>query len=151
MNLDEFRNLYKNEGFAERQIKIGTVIRYLANETSPPKWKLRVIIGFTNDNLILATLFINTEVNPNKFPTDELKDLHLLLEQSDYQFLEYDSFLDCSQFFEVSYQEMATLIIDNPTFVIGEISEEHKTHAIEIIRNAPTINLKKKRKFGFLD
>ncbi len=78
MNLDEFRKLFQNQGFTEREIKIGTVLRYIARDVVPePKQKIRLIVGFSDDKLLVATLFVNTEINPNLFPNQELRDLHL--------------------------------------------------------------------------
>ncbi len=151
MNFDEFRKLFQNQGFAEREIKIGAVLRYIATDVVPePKLKMRLIVGFSNDKLLVATIFINTEINPNKFPSQELRDLHLVVTQNQYKFLDYDSFLDCSQFKEVPYEYLANLLTDNPACVIGEIQHSDWEKIRETIKNAPTLTSKEKKKFGFI-
>jgi len=151
MNLDEFRKLFQNQGFAEREIKIGTVIRYMAMDVVPePKQKMRLIVGFSNDKLLVATLFINTDINPNKFATQELKNLHLSITQNQYAFLKHDSFLDCSELKEVRYEFLADILSSNPTYIIGEISQEDWERIKETIKNAITITPKQKKKFGFV-
>ncbi len=138
MNFDEFRNLFKNTGFAEREIKIGAVLKYWATETNPPKQKIRIVVGFSNDKVLVATLFINTEINPNVFPTEELRKLHLVFEKSRCEYLDHDSFVDCSQLHE------------NPTVVSGEVANTDLENIKNIIKNAATITPKQKKKFGFL-
>lgn len=122
MNLDEFRNLFKKEGFANRQIKVGAVLKYMATETNPPKIKRRIVVAFSNDKMIVASLFINSEINPNLFSTEELKKLHLPFEKENHEYLDHDSFVDCSQFIEILYQDLADIITENPMAVIGELS-----------------------------
>ena len=150
MNFDEFRNLFKNTGFAEREIKIGAVLKYWATETNPPKQKIRIIVGFSNDKVLVATLFINTEINPNVFPTEELRKLHLVFEKTRCEYLDHDSFVDCSQLHEVSYGNLVTILNENPTVVSGEVANTDLENIKNIIKNAPTITPKQKKKFGFL-
>lgn len=150
MNFDEFRNLFKNTGFADREIKIGVVLKYWAPETNPPKQKIRIVVGFSSDKVLVATVFINTDINPNKFPTEELQKLHLTLEKTNYDYLDYDSFVDCSQLHEVSYESLAAILTENPTIVSGEVAEFDLVNIRHTITNATTITPKQKKKFGFV-
>jgi hypothetical protein len=150
MNFDEFRNLFKNTGFAEREIKIGVVLKYWATETNPPKPKIRIVVGFSNDKVLVATLFINTEINPNIFPTEELRKLHLAFEKTRCEYLDHDSFVDCSQLHEVSYDNLVAILNENPTVVSGEVANADLEKIKNIIKNAVTITPKQKKRFGFL-
>jgi hypothetical protein len=65
----------------------------------PPadKEKRFIIAGFRYDKKQFASVFINTEINPNLFRTEKLKSLHLPFELANRLYLEWDSFVDCSQ------------------------------------------------------
>jgi hypothetical protein len=52
---------------SESFLKIGTVLRYFVKDTIPPKIKRLIIVGIDDELITTATIFINTEINPNIF------------------------------------------------------------------------------------
>ncbi len=72
---DSFPEEYKKR-FAEKNLKVGSVIRALVTDTNPPKTKRFILIGISADKLAVGTLYLNTEINPNVFSTQELRKLH---------------------------------------------------------------------------
>ncbi|ACU05352.1 hypothetical protein Phep_3157 [Pedobacter heparinus DSM 2366] len=90
---DCFPEQFRQE-FAERNLKIGSVIRVMVNDTNPPKEKRFILVGQSYDKLIFATIFINSEINPNIFPTQELRDLNLELLADSRSYLSHDSFAE---------------------------------------------------------
>lgn len=69
---DSFPENFRKE-FARRDLKIGSVIRVYVQDTIPPKEKRFILVGQSYDKLIFATIFINSEINPNVFLTQILK------------------------------------------------------------------------------
>ena len=106
---DNFPPKFRKE-FSSRNVKIGAVIKTHVTDTTPPKEKRFVIIAFDAAKILAATLYINSEINPKKFPSKELQELHLLLEEKTYKFIEYDSYLDCSYLHEKELTELKRIL-----------------------------------------
>jgi hypothetical protein len=92
--------------FAEENLKIGAVLKYHVPFTIPPKTKRIVIVGFDNQKVALASVLINTEINPNKFSTPESRNLHLELDSEGRTYLDHTSFIDCSQILSKTFQPL---------------------------------------------
>ncbi|WP_316742493.1 hypothetical protein [Pedobacter antarcticus] len=54
---DSFPGNFRQE-FAQRNLKIGSVIRLYVRDTNPPKEKRFVLVGQSYDKLIFAAIFI---------------------------------------------------------------------------------------------
>ena len=63
--------------FSVNAIKPGTVLRTHVDDTTPPKIKLFVVLAVNETQTSVASLYINSDVNPNMFHREELKNLHL--------------------------------------------------------------------------
>jgi hypothetical protein len=137
----------RNE-FAKRNLKIGTVIRVFVNDTNPPKEKRLILVGQSYDTLYFATVFINSEINPNVFPTQELRDLNFPLTANNRDYLVHDSFADCSGLAKRPTDWLLKTLIANPEAVIGEISEADLTEIRTRIKSARTISTAVKKTFG---
>lgn len=144
---DSFPENFRKE-FAERNLKIGSVIRVHVKDTNPPKEKRFILVGQSYDKLIFATIFINSEINPNVFPTQELKDLNLALSAKDRAYLDHDSYADCSYISKRSVDWMLGVIGKDPTNVIGEVSETDLKEIRAKIKFARTITPSIKKTFG---
>ncbi len=96
-NLGDFFSDELKEQLANDNFKVGAIIRRLDNSTTPPKIKRSIIVGFDTSKVFLAYVLINTEINPNLFPTQSLKDLHLELDTIGRSYLTHTSYVDCSQ------------------------------------------------------
>ena len=92
---DAFPENYRKD-FAQRNLKIGSVIRVYVKDTDPPKEKRFILVGQSYNKLLFAAIFINSDINPNVFPTQELKDLNFLLLAKERSYLDHDSYADCS-------------------------------------------------------
>ncbi|MGB0862194.1 MAG: hypothetical protein ACPGXZ_04715, partial [Saprospiraceae bacterium] len=61
-------NLFPEDFQASRfndKIKIGSVIKYFVKDTTPPKYKRMIVIGHSKDEITLATIYLNSELNTN--------------------------------------------------------------------------------------
>ena len=132
------------------RLSIGSIIFEFVTDTHPPKDKYYIIIGFTNDKIALGTVFVNSVINPNLFRTQYLRDLHIPLLQSEYPFLKYDSFIDCSNIQERPYANVRECIngINNKYGYIGSVDLLKMDEILKTLDNAHTIPVNIKRKFG---
>jgi hypothetical protein len=140
----------EREKFSQRQIISGSVFRVFTQDTKPPKIKIVVILAVNDKCACIGHFFINSQVNPNVFPTKALKELHLFLPASENPFLKHDSYLDCSVIQQVDLQTFLAVIADDPQCYQGNLKEHDFEFAKKIARNAPTISKALKRKFNLI-
>jgi hypothetical protein len=138
------------EDFSKRKIQPGSVFRIHVNTTTPPKIKRIVILAISSDNICVGYLFINSDINPNLFQTPSLQNLHLYLQADCREFLDHDSYLDCSEIKDLSLDELKNIISNNPSRHIGELNETDLKTATSIVKLAPTISKRQKEKYGLL-
>jgi len=136
--------------FSVTAIKPGTVLRTYVDDTTPPKIKLFVVLAVNETLASVASLYINSEVNPNLFHTEELKSLHLPVSSSAYRFLSHDSFIDCSDLREKNLLTLQGVIRNDLDVLLGELSAEDFASALHAVVHAKTISAKLKRKFGLV-
>jgi hypothetical protein len=146
---DLFPQSFRDD-FAERNIQVGSVIRVFVKDTIPPKIKYFIVIGFSDEKVLLGTVFINSAINQNIFNTEYLKGLNIPLDAQVYDFIDHNSFVDCSDIRERSFSEIKRLLSNDPECSKGIISEETMKIISTTLANASTISLSKKRKFGIL-
>lgn len=135
---------------SEEQLKIGAVLRFHNEETTPePKIKIIVIVGFDAGEICVAYVFVNTK----KAPNPALQALQHLLSGDRYSdFLEYDSYVDCSKIRYQKYAKSALLaILQNDVSVYcGSLMEEDLQQVLAKIQQAATIPPAVKQRFGLL-
>ena len=120
---DFFPETFRQE-YASRNLEIGSVLKLYVKDTKPPKEKRFIVVGKTIEGLCLATVYINSEVNDNINFTPELKALHLFFQASGRDYLDHDSYVDCSQFVVRKQSEIQLAVINRPEAVIGKLSNE---------------------------
>jgi hypothetical protein len=120
--------------FADTRIKPGSVVKFEVPDTIPPKIKYFIILGADGDNIMVATVFINSHINPNIFTSEKLKKLHYKLEVVNYNFLEYDSYVDCSDVRERKIENIKNEILNNPAVHQGDLLREDFTNIRKIIK-----------------
>jgi len=141
-NFSDFSPDELKEQLANNNLKVGTVLRIPVSFTTPPKVKRLVVVGFDSENIALASVLTNSEINPNKFPTQKMKDLHLELDGNNRDYLDHTSYVDCSQIRE-------TMLMEDPAICIGELDTADLTNVVDKIKTAYTISNNVKKKFGF--
>lgn len=135
--------------FVEANLKIGSVLKFKVSfKNGITKYKIQVIVGINNGKTLLASVFVNSEINPNVFHNQNLKDLHLQLEADGRDFLDHDSFVDCSDIIEYDINETQKRLLQNPKIHIGHLSDDDLASIRDKIRGAKTISKKKKTEFG---
>ena len=129
-------------------LTVGTVVRVRVEDTFPPKIKRLIVVGIDADSVLLATVFINSEINPNVLSTDELKRLQLKLEATDRPYLDRDSYADCSDVRERKQSDIQSLLANDPTCHIGNVSAEDMRIVKGLIKSARTVSVRIKKKFS---
>lgn len=146
---EQFPDEFKRQ-FSERQITVGSVIKCMTDQTDPPKEKRFIIVGISNDNIAVGSVFINSELNISINWSQRFKDLQIPLESHSREYLEWDSYVDCARLYEWTYQELQTILESDPGTVIGELDSNDQALIIGSLKSATTISPKKKRKFGLI-
>lgn len=146
---DAFPDEYKKQ-FAERSLTIGTVLRMFVEDTNPPKHKFFIVIGFTEEQVGLGVVYINSVINPNRFSTKELQELNLPLIADERKLVDRDCWIDCSKIFEKATDVIYEKIEKNPESVRGELSPDELKQVQIKLMSARTISPKTKKRFGYM-
>jgi hypothetical protein len=148
MQLGDFFSEEMREQLAFDNLKIGSVLFYFDSRTTPPKAKRKIVVGFDKDKILFAYVRINSEINPNVFPTSRLRDLHIELDATDREYLDYTSYVDCSQLQEDYVESVIELMKEDTSIHFGCLSNEDCETVLDKIKQAFTIEDKLKIKFG---
>jgi len=112
--------------------------------------KFLVVAAIAGNRNDIAIIIINSEINPRKFPSQELKDLHYKISPADYAFLDHESWIDCSQIIELDFSNADQLLSDHPECSRGKISTADFVNVFALLGSENNdIKPKIKRKYGF--
>jgi len=145
---DFFPDSFKEE-FARRNLQVGSVLKLHVKETNPPKEKRFIIVGKTLDSLCLATVYINSEINPFVNFSPELQDLHCFFDATGRDYLDHDSYVDCSAIYIRNHDELHEALKTRPDALIGLLTESDLQTIRSKIVSSPKIKGKDKKRFGF--
>lgn len=108
----------------DKDIIIGTVIKLHVKDTNPPKEKRFVVVGRTEDNLLIATVYFNSKINKKINWAKELIDQNIFFEKEGRPYIYRDSYLDCSKLTPRDYKEIAEAVKKKPESILGIVSKE---------------------------
>ena len=136
------------EGLVESFIERGNIYRInmdRSNGIIPKKDdnnrnKFFVVIGFDEEGNIYGGVIINSSINQNI--RWELKILHMPIKKSKYDFLNYDSYIDCSS---IKTANISCLSKGNYK---GKLDNEDFQLMIETIKSSPVITEIEKNKYN---
>lgn len=144
---DHFPKEFQHE-HTERTLKIGMVLKLFVNDTTPPKEKRFIIVGFSEDKFSLASVYINSDINKNINWSQEQQALQLELTSETRGFLDWDSYVDCSKLILRETRELQTVYASRPEVCIGQLSDQDFEIIITTLKHASTINGKYKKRYG---
>lgn len=132
------------------RLAVGSVLFEFVTATIPPKNKYYIVVGISENEVALGTVYINSEINPNIFNTPQLRGYHIPISAEEYPFLKYDSFIDCSHIEERSVSDvLQCLNNDNKRYgYYASISAIELDTVLQTLDNAHTIAPVVKKKFG---
>lgn len=139
------------EDHARRILKVGSVLRMFVKDTNPPKEKRFIIVGFSEDRVSLASVFINSEINLLVNYSQEVRELHLFLSSDGREYLKHDSYVDCSQLASRAVSDIFESLINRPEACIGEVGRDDMLAIRKTIAGAATIKGKLKKKYSLFD
>lgn len=130
---------------------IGTVLRMMVKDTTPPKVKRFIVVGESSDSLTLASVYINTELNMKVNYNLDLQCQHIEFPAHGRDYLDHTSFVDCSKLKIIERAELCAIIQNRPAVVIGRLDQQD----FEMVRRqlccSTTIKGKIKKRYGFYD
>lgn len=108
--------------------------------------KYIVIIGFTPEGVAVGALLINSEIDPSK-RSQELLDCQYPLLLRDYRdILDYDSWLDCSDIFEIPKLK----ITEKEGKMKGCLTEDDKGRVMDFLKETDVFDNATKRRYGII-
>lgn len=142
-------DLRKN--FSQRNVKVGSVLKLKVEDTKPPKVKFFIIIGQNIEGFSLATLYINSDINFNVNFSQDLIDLQVPISKEDYNFLEHNSYVDCSKLMFKDREEIESILSRRPEAFVDELNNKQISYLKEVIKKSTTIKGKIKKRYGFYE
>lgn len=133
------------EGFANRNIVIGAVLKTFTNHTSPPKEKRFIIVGIKGNSV--GVIFINSSPN---IPPKLLPFLYKLELAGREAYLDWESYADCNNIYEWGLDELKRMVAINPTVFLDIISDHDLAIILRLIKTSPNNDYKTLEKFGIV-
>lgn len=138
MNLGEHFSDEEKVKFVERNLIPGHVIKLFCHTTRHPKEKRLVIVSL-NPELLL--FLINSELPKFKEKSPHLKVQQIPLKVKDNpEFLEHDSWLDCSEVFrEFNTDEVREILLNDTSRILGKLNEEIVSLLMDSVSDSETL------------
>ncbi|MDR0995271.1 MAG: hypothetical protein LBL81_03160 [Tannerella sp.] len=144
----------ESEALDMSSVKIGDIIYVLLDEKDgltlkdgyKDRLKYIVIIGFTPEGAAIGALLINSKVDPSK-RSEELKNCQYPLMRRNYpDILDYDSWLDCSDIFELSKLKIS----EKKGKLKGRLIPEDCERVIQFLKETDVLDRATKRRYGLI-
>lgn len=108
--------------------------------------KYIVVIGFTPEGVAVGALLINSKIDPSK-RSQELLDCQYPLQARHYRaILDYDSWLDCSDIFEIPKLKIS----DKEGKMKGCLIDEDRERVMEFLKETDVFDNATKRRYGII-
>lgn len=109
--------------------------------------KYIVIIGFTPEGVAIGALLINSEIDSSKKRSEELLNSQYPLLVRNYRsILDYDSWLDCSDIFELSKLK----ITEKDGKLKGCLTPEDRERVMEFLKETDVFDNATKKRYGII-
>lgn len=150
MSLGEFFPEEYREQSAGRELKVGAVFKCWDDDCNPPKEKRFIVVGITEDRIALGAVYINSDPNYRFHYREVFQKLQIDLVYNEEDYLDWDSIVDCSKIKCMNLNEVKNLVTEDPTVVLGHLTNEHEKLIFSTLSSAATISNKIKMKFGLI-
>lgn len=142
---DEFK-----KNFAKQNITAGSVVKCFVKNTNPPKEKRFVVLGFAGNGNLIGVVFINSNINWNVIRTTELAQLQHYVKKEGNDFLDWDSYIDCSELVELPYDDVYLSLQENPQNILGKVQYDDLLTIKENIIKSPKTRPKVLKNYNLL-
>jgi len=137
MNLGEHFSEDDKNQFVERNLRPSHVIKLFCRTTTPPKEK-RLVIASINPELLI--FIINSEIPRFYEKKPYLKNQQIPLTKQKENFLDHDSWLDCSEVFrEFNIQKVKEILLADTSRVLGRLSDEVIAQLMDVVSESETL------------
>lgn len=147
--------MYEAERVDMSSVKIGDIIYVPLDEEDglilkngyDDRKKYIVIIGFTPEGVAIGALLINSEIDSSKKRSEELLNRQYPLLVRNYRsILDYDSWLDCSDIFELSKLK----ITEKDGKLKGCLTPEDRERVMEFLKETDVFDNATKKRYGII-
>ena len=128
--------------FADQHVQAGQVLYIFCHFTNPEKEKYLVVVGCGPNCLAFV---INSRIAPFLARDPALRACQVPIVPSDYGFLDHDSFIDCTQVFQIPRTELQHQLSVDTSRAKGELNKATKSEIIRVVQIAQTISPRHKR------
>lgn len=143
-----------NENVDMSSIKVGDIIYVSLDEEDgltlkkgyKDRLKYIVIIGFTPEGVAVGALLINSKIDPSNHSKEFLNCQYPLQVRNYREILDYDSWLDCSDIFEISKLK----IKDKDGKIKGRLIDEDRERIMEFLKETDVFDNATKKHYGII-
>jgi hypothetical protein len=147
-------NLEEAENVDMSSVKIGDIIYVPLDENDgltlnngyDTRKKYIVIIGFTPEGVAVGALLINSKITPAKLSPEMRDSQYPLLLRHYPNILRYDSWLDCSDIFELTKEKIS----ERQGKLKGCLTDDDKERVLAFLKETDIFDNITKRRFGLL-
>ncbi len=111
--------------------------------------KFFLVIGVSEDR-IAGFFFINSNINKALLSKPEQFEMQYLIKHSDYDFLNYDSFVCATNINKIPIERLVSSIVDGDTKIVAQMKEEHIAEILEATRKSRLFSKEDKQKYFML-
>ncbi|MGV8096734.1 MAG: hypothetical protein AB2L24_33170 [Mangrovibacterium sp.] len=106
-----------------------------------------IVLDITEDKYLVASVFINSEINFKYINSQELAALQYYLDTESFNFLDHNSVVDCSKIFVEPYEKYKIVLLKNAVRKKGNLSNDEVDKICQLVRKSKNITIKDKKKF----
>ena len=120
--------------------QLGEILYAYDTASFDSKDKMFIVVACTQTEF--ATVYINTNINPNLFKTPEARAAHYQVKKVNNGFLRYDSYIDCSDIKQRKVEEWRNNILAKPSIRFSQLNATDLIAIQKILRASTTIKPK---------
>ncbi len=140
---------YLPDSLRKDTVNIGDIFKCFIPAAN--KHKLFTVVAFNGDDIV-GSMLINSEVNKNVHRTEESLNHQLELLEVDYDFLSWNSHVDCTQLIGIMKNRiLAEINSDVDSRYLGKLDLDDIQAIKRIVIKSRIISKKEKRVYGFID
>ena len=126
----------------EQKLKPGCFIYLFCDFTEPPKNKYFLVASI---NPLVLLFVVNSNVNTFIQNRPKLFEAQILLKQTDYSFLDHDSFLACHEIISrFTLKEIKEIIFKDLSRIKGFLSQANRDEIVKILNKNMTLTLEQR-------
>lgn len=118
------------------ELRIGMVLHLFCNFTTPQKYNSLILVCLNPKPLLLL---INSKVNEFALIQPRLRQCHIPINMANYDFLDHDSFIDCSEAYDFELDDLHERLCSVNRVHLGDVSIEDLNAIKNAVSESPLI------------